>query len=282
MAALNRAAAAAMRAAGASACTDITGFGLFGHLARLLRSRPLQARLCADALPAFAGVLELLRDEVIPGASERNREFVGGVLEIEPGVEPARVELGFDAQTSGGLLIAIAPARLGQLLTALEKNGVNGVVIGSITGGSARIILSPAPAHSSLSHPQTKPGVVPAQPNMNTPPTPSSEPHPAGCCADVLPTASSSAAETQKAFGDFMRSVQTGGALSEKTKELILFSLVLQSRCHPCFAVHYRIARELGITQAELDEAAWCAIALGGAPVRMFYQECLRAAPSPA
>ena len=106
-----------------------------------------------------------------------------------------------------------------------------------------------------------------------------SDPHEPGCCADVLeakPGAASSAAETQKAFGALMRSVQTAGALSEKAKELILFSLVLQSRCHPCFDTHYQKARELGITQAELDEAAWCAVAMGGAPVRMFYQECLR------
>jgi AhpD family alkylhydroperoxidase len=75
-----------------------------------------------------------------------------------------------------------------------------------------------------------------------------------------------------------MRSVQTAGTLGEKAKELILFSLVLHSRCHPCFDTHYQKARELGITQAELDEAAWCAIAMGGAPVRMFYQECLRRA----
>jgi alkylhydroperoxidase/carboxymuconolactone decarboxylase family protein YurZ len=47
------------------------------------------------------------------------------------------------------------------------------------------------------------------------------------------------------------------------------------SRCQPCFEAHLRKARELGLSQAELDEAAWCAIALGGAPVMMFYQECL-------
>jgi AhpD family alkylhydroperoxidase len=78
-----------------------------------------------------------------------------------------------------------------------------------------------------------------------------------------------------------MRSVQSAGALSEKAKELILFSLVLQSRCHPCFDAHYQKACDLGIAQAELDEAAWCAIAMGGAPVRMFYQECLRRAQAP-
>jgi alkylhydroperoxidase/carboxymuconolactone decarboxylase family protein YurZ len=49
----------------------------------------------------------------------------------------------------------------------------------------------------------------------------------------------------------------------------------VNSRCQPCFDAHFRKARELGITQAELDESAWCAIAIGGAPVKMFYQERL-------
>jgi AhpD family alkylhydroperoxidase len=69
--------------------------------------------------------------------------------------------------------------------------------------------------------------------------------------------------------------VQAGGVVDAKTKELILFSLVLLSRCQGCFDVHLKKARELGLTQAQLDEAAWCAIAMGGAPVRLFYQECL-------
>ena len=117
---------------------------------------------------------------------------------------------------------------------------------------------------------------------MNTP-SPSDH-HEPGCCADIFAASAApagSAAETQKAFGAFMRSAQAAGALSEKAKELILFSLVLHSRCRPCFDTHYQRARELGLTQAELDEAAWCAIAMGGAPVRMFYQECLRRTQSP-
>jgi AhpD family alkylhydroperoxidase len=72
-----------------------------------------------------------------------------------------------------------------------------------------------------------------------------------------------------------MRAVQSGGAVDEKTKELVMFSLVLQSRCAPCFDSHYEKAMKMGITQAQLDEVAWCAIAMGGAPVRMFYQENL-------
>ena len=77
MATLNKAAAEAMKEAGASACTDITGFGLFGHLIRMARQSKLTAEVFADALPAFAGALEAFRDGVIPGAVERNREFVG-------------------------------------------------------------------------------------------------------------------------------------------------------------------------------------------------------------
>ena len=111
---------------------------------------------------------------------------------------------------------------------------------------------------------------------MKTPTKNSPASHDA-CCADAFQNqaASGSAAESQKAFGALMRSVQSAGALNEKTKELILFSLVVASRCQPCFEAHFRKARDMGIPQAELDEAAWCAIALGGAPVKMFYQEYL-------
>jgi alkylhydroperoxidase/carboxymuconolactone decarboxylase family protein YurZ len=87
--------------------------------------------------------------------------------------------------------------------------------------------------------------------------------------------AGGTAAGSQKAFGALLRSVEVAGALSEKTKELILFSHMIASRSAPGFETRLGKARALGITQAELDEAAWCAIALGGAPVELFYQECL-------
>jgi AhpD family alkylhydroperoxidase len=112
--------------------------------------------------------------------------------------------------------------------------------------------------------------------SMNTPRKNSPAQHDV-CCAEAFQneSAGGSAAESQKAFAALLRSVQSAGVLDEKTKELILFSLVVGSRCQPCFEAHYRKARDLGIPQAQLDEAAWCAIALGGAPVKMFYQECL-------
>lgn len=276
---LNQAAAEAMREAGASACTDITGFGLFGHLARMMRQRHLTAQVFAEALPAFEGVLGLLRSDVIPGAVERNRDFVGEDLEIAPGTDEACVNLGFDAQTSGGLLIAVSPALLGKLQSGLASRGVQGFVIGKIIGQSpGRIVVRPASTDTPSQMKPEMAGESPAEKAMTSPS--SSDQHQPGCCADVFGQAdvASTAAESQQAFGALLRSVQSGGALNEKAKELILFSLVVQNRCAPCFEAHHQKARKLGITQAELDEAAWCAIAMGGAPVKMFYQECLRAA----
>jgi selenide, water dikinase len=285
---LNKAAAEAMKAAGASACTDVTGFGLFGHLLRMARQSKLTALVFAETLPAFDGALHAFRDGVIPGAVERNREFLGDHLQVAPGVDEAQVYLGCDAQTSGGLLIAVAPDRLENLRQALLKRGVSAFVIGKFLGPSeGRIEVT------NSAEPTARGGPPPHAATQNQPadvgaraPSPmhasfTSDPHQPGCCADIFdakPSAAGSAAETQRAFGALMRSVQTAGALSEKAKELILFSLVLYSRCHPCFDTHFQKARELGITQPELDEAAWCAIAMGGAPVRMFYQECLRRA----
>ncbi len=330
MATLNKAAAEAMKEAGASACTDVTGFGLFAHLHRLLRPGKLGAEIFADALPAFAGAIEALRQGVIPGAAERNREYVGEAIRVALNVDEALVNLGFDAQTSGGLLIAVPAERLDTLRQALARRGAGGFVIGRIIGPSdgqihvsqgtpETIVRSSAftrPPEGGTPNPKSKPmksstsDSTGQEPSLTRPSAfdeamadkpgtlstpgghlirpeatfsasnaekgnPMGEGH--NCCADLFKGggAASSVGETQKAFGAMIRSVQAGGVLSEKAKELILFSLVVYSRCHPCFEAHYRRAREMGITQPELDEAAWCAIAMGGAPVKMFYQENL-------
>jgi selenide,water dikinase len=280
MATLNREAAEAMKEAGASACTDVTGFGLFAHLLRLMRQGKRTAEVFTKSLPAFPGVIEALRQGVIPGAVERNREYVGEAMRIGPDVDEALVNLGFDAQTSGGLLVAIAPARLEAFLQSLAKRDVAGMVIGRIIGSSRGEIVVTQTSPDTLKIDGAKTGVNPTESKsmkLSESDSAAHEAHEAGCCADMFKgeDTASSAGETQKAFGALMRSVQAGGVLSEKAKELILFSLVVQSRCSPCFEAHVRRARELGITQAELDEAAWCAIAMGGAPVKMFYQESL-------
>ena len=84
----------------------------------------------AEALPAFDGAVDALRQGVIPGAVERNREYVGEAIRIAPDVDEALVNLGFDAQTSGGLLIAVPPERLEALRQSLARRGAGAFVIG--------------------------------------------------------------------------------------------------------------------------------------------------------
>jgi len=279
MAALNRGAAEAMKEAGASACTDVTGFGLFAHLLRMLRPAALGAQIFADALPAFDGAMEALRQGVISGAIERNREYACGALNIATGVDEASANLGFDAQTSGGLLIAVPAERLSKLQQSLARRGAGCFVIGKVVEGVAGQIFLSQSVNNRSKIPKSNPAIpLHKSDSMKTQSKSPPAQHEA-CCSDVIQsqsqTAPGSAAESQKAFGALIRTVQSVGALDVKTKELILFALVVASCCQPCFDAHFRKARDLGIPQSELDEAAWCAIALGGAPVKMFYQECL-------
>ncbi len=105
MVALNAAAARAMVAAGAEAATDVTGFGLLGHLHAMLRASGVAARIDASAVPLLPGVLDLARAGVVPGGTRRNHAFVRAEVAWGDLTEPERLVLA-DAQTSGGLLVA--------------------------------------------------------------------------------------------------------------------------------------------------------------------------------
>jgi selenide,water dikinase len=106
---LNAAAATAARAVGAHAVTDVTGFGLLGHLHELARASGVAAEVHADAVPAIAGALELLGDErALAGGTRRNSEYAETYASFADGVSEARRWLVCDAMTSGGLLIAAA------------------------------------------------------------------------------------------------------------------------------------------------------------------------------
>ena len=117
MTALNRDAAAAAREAGAHAMTDVTGFGLLGHLHELALASGCAAEVAAAALPAIPGALELLADDrAVAGGSRRNRVYAEGFATFDASVpEPLR-RLSCDAMTSGGLLAAVP----GQMAGAVE------------------------------------------------------------------------------------------------------------------------------------------------------------------
>ena len=140
MATLNRAASEAMMEVGVNACTDVTGFGLMGHLTGMLRASGVSAEITASAAPVLPGVAELLAQGVAPGGTHRNQAGVADYVDWDDSVTENQRLLLCDAQTSGGLLISVPEERLPQLLSALEGNGVETcAVVGRITGGAAGI-----------------------------------------------------------------------------------------------------------------------------------------------
>lgn len=143
MTTLNRAAAEAMLRAGAHAATDVTGFGLLGHLHELARASGLEAHISAGEVPLLPHAVELVEAGYIPGGTRRNRADVAHAVAWADAVpEPLRVLLA-DAQTSGGLLIAVAPDRVDDLLSALEEAGTPAAApIGELAegvGGQIRV-----------------------------------------------------------------------------------------------------------------------------------------------
>ncbi|MEO7804214.1 MAG: selenide, water dikinase SelD [Actinomycetota bacterium] len=136
MVALNRDAAAAMVEARAAAATDVTGFGLMGHLHNMLRLSGVSAEVSASAVPVLDEVVSLAERGIVPGGSRRNEEFFKDFVSFHDSISKVIRTVLFDAQTSGGLLIAIDPGRVGDLVSA--------TVIGQITeAGSATIRVSP-------------------------------------------------------------------------------------------------------------------------------------------
>lgn len=138
MATLNREAATAMVAAGAHAATDVTGYGLLGHLRNVLLASDVAAELEAGAAPLLAGALRLAAEGHIPGGSQRNRADLAELVEVADTVDEVTTTLLFDAQTSGGLLIALDEARAPQILERIPGAAVIGRVVAG-TPGTMRV-----------------------------------------------------------------------------------------------------------------------------------------------
>ncbi|MGA2533016.1 MAG: selenide, water dikinase SelD [Candidatus Aminicenantales bacterium] len=140
---LNRAAAEAMTAAGVTTATDITGFGLAGHLSEIAAQSGVELEVYGEAIPVFDGVMELIRDGVISGAVERNRDYASAFVKTQKGAGEDLETLLYDPQTSGGLLIAVRRSKAPALLAALKKRGVgHATVIGKVTRkGPGKIIF---------------------------------------------------------------------------------------------------------------------------------------------
>ena len=126
--------------AGVHAVTDVTGFGLLGHLLEICRGSSLGARIDFARLPVFAGALALAEKGVGTGASVRNWASYGSDVELPAGTPAWHRTLLCDPQTSGGLLIACAPEAEGEVLALLHHRGfAHACGIGSLDAGPARV-----------------------------------------------------------------------------------------------------------------------------------------------
>ena len=123
MTTLNRDAASLMLECSASAATDVTGFGLVGHLAEMSLGACATIRLELAAVPLMPGVAELVADGMVPAGCYRNRDHYSGLVNAGEGREDSLLPL-FDPQTSGGLLIALSPADAGRFMELAAARGI--------------------------------------------------------------------------------------------------------------------------------------------------------------
>ena len=136
MAALNRTAAEVMSAFDVHACTDVTGFGLLGHLAEMVSGSGMGVRIFAGQVPVIPEALEFAAMGLIPAGAYKNKEFREAMVDVEPEVDRSRQDLLFDPQTSGGLLIGVSGAQTADLLKALRQAGVaESAEIGEVVAG---------------------------------------------------------------------------------------------------------------------------------------------------
>jgi selenide,water dikinase len=136
MATLNRKASEVMVKAGVRAATDVTGFGLLGHLRSLARASGVSAQVEADRVPLLEGARELAAAGHVPAGSKRNSRDLDQDLELHARIDPVTRTLLCDAQTSGGLLMAVPPSQVAAVEKALRAAAPVTARIGHLTGGA--------------------------------------------------------------------------------------------------------------------------------------------------
>ncbi len=141
MATLNRDAAAVMSKFDVSACTDVTGFGLLGHLAEMVSGSAMSAHLASERLPVLPEALEFASMGLIPAGAYRNQEFRESMTRFAEAVSRPLQNVLVDPQTSGGLLISVKGTDAAGLVAALKDAGVEGAAeIGEIVADPGEMI----------------------------------------------------------------------------------------------------------------------------------------------
>ena len=144
MATLNRDAAEIMNDYPVNACTDITGFGLLGHLAEMVVDSNYGIKIWSEKIPVIPKALEYAGMGLVPAGAYKNREFREQMVDFAPSVDRLIQDILFDPQTSGGLLICVEKESADDLVKSLKKNGINdAAVIGEVLPSpEGRIVVS--------------------------------------------------------------------------------------------------------------------------------------------
>jgi selenide,water dikinase len=134
MTTLNRVASRVMREFTVHACSDVTGYGLLGHAQEMAGGGDVTIELQSRALPLLPGAVGLAELGNLTGGCRRNREHLADKVAIAPGIRPGLVDVAFDPQTSGGLLIAVPSLQAAALVARLQDQGVTeATVVGRVT-----------------------------------------------------------------------------------------------------------------------------------------------------
>ena len=141
---LNDVAGQAMVEHGAHAATDITGFGLIGHAWEMAHGSKVTIRVHATRVPVFEEALVFAKRGYLTQGDVSNREYTRGAVTLDKGVSSEMVQVMFDPQTSGGLLIALPASQASTLVDALHARGVgSAVIIGEVVSGDGTITIVP-------------------------------------------------------------------------------------------------------------------------------------------
>ena len=140
---LNATAARLMENFAVHACTDVTGFGLLGHLKEMVQGSKVKAILHAAAVPLIEGVMQMAQEGAIPGGTKNNLEYVAALTKWNDTISEITKLILCDAQTSGGLLIAVAAKDADALVATLREAGIaEAAAIGTIEAGAAEIVVN--------------------------------------------------------------------------------------------------------------------------------------------
>jgi selenide, water dikinase len=143
MSTLNDEAALLFSRFGVNACTDVTGFGLVGHLFEMVKAAGVGAEIWIKAVPLFDGTLEMGAMGMMPAGLYRNREYVEDAVRVDGSFDPVLLDCMYDPQTSGGLLGSVSRESAGELLNALRGGPCpDASVVGRVAEGEVKIAIS--------------------------------------------------------------------------------------------------------------------------------------------